>query len=320
MPITRDEITEVFRLLLARRPVEATYAAHAALPDVETLIRKVVLSPQFTDHLVSRFHQRMTEGLRPLQDRVVNLHIPKCGGTTLHHLLTAWWSPEAVHRERFNGLYYYSAANLASKQVFSGHYDFYSIQLVPGRPRLISFLREPKQRLVSLYNFHRAHRPDAARQNRMVQWAQEQDIDAYFANETVRSHAAIDNTFARYLSDVPQVPHRWIEQTAPLAPPVEVMAEQALANLQRFDFIGFLDRYDASIARLAALLGKPGPGEVPKHQVLDRLMDSNPGMRKIEKQEPSRQTLAEMEDLVRFDQQIYAAARSRFAVEESLAG
>jgi len=42
-------------------------------------------------------------------------------------------------------------------------------------------------------------------------------------------------------------------------------------------------------------------------------MGTNPGMRPIEKQRPSARTLAEMADLVRYDDQVYAAAQDRFA-------
>ena len=316
MPIAREEIAAVFRTFLGRPPGPEVYENNAARDSIDDFIRHVVQSPEFMNRLVARFHSTMPTGLLPRkQDRIVYLHIPKCGGTTLHHLLMSWWGQQAMHRERFNGLYYYSAADLATKAVFSGHYDFYSTQLVPGRPRLISFLRDPRDRLVSLYNFHRAHSAEYAARTgfQMIAWAHDFDIDAYFANESVRRHSSIDNSIARYFSDVPQIVRRWEGENAHREASIESMAEEALGNVFRFDFIGFMDRYEESIRQLATLLGRDQPARIEKRQVLDDLMEKNLNMRRIEKQLPSTQTLTEMEDLIRFDQRVVDAARARFA-------
>jgi hypothetical protein len=314
-------VVAAFMALLGRPPEPAALARQAGQDRIETVLWHLAQSPEFLDRLTLRIHSGTTGGLRPIAtERIVYLHIPKCGGTTLHHMLAGWYGADAVHRERLNGLYYHSAASLAAKQVFSGHYDFYSTGLVPGRPRLISFLRDPRERLISLYNFHRAHRPLPNDPRILVRWANQHDIDAYFADPAVRAHAAVDNTLARYFSDVPQVAHRWQRRGGPLTVPLEAMAEQALANLARFEFIGFMDRYQASVRQLAAQLGKPAPAVLGRHQALDEMMESNAGMRRIDKQRPSAATLAQMQDLIRFDGPIHAAAWRRFGPAIEAAG
>jgi len=132
-------------------------------------------------------------------DRVVFLHVPKCGGTTLHHILGEWFGHNMLHPERFNELYSYTGGQLASSLVFSGHYDFYATTLIPGPQKRISFLRDPAERLVSLYNFHRAHTPEAiARDNLLLpRWANQHDISDYFAKPEIRQHPAIDNMIVR---------------------------------------------------------------------------------------------------------------------------
>ena len=247
-------------------------------------------------------------------DRVVFLHIPKCGGTTLHNMLQQWFSPENVHPERFNGLYGYTGASLASSLVFSGHYDFYSTTLVPGPKKMISFLRDPLDRLVSLYNFHRAHSPSIIERNNLTlpRWANEHDIDAYFSHPTIRTHPAINNSIVRYFSDIPQVAAS--QKRAELQDlTLDDMLEQALRNLESFAFVGFMDQYDADMDRLADTLNRDRPGVLRKHQVLDDLMETNPDMQKIKKQKPTDASRETMEDLVAYDRLFYARARELFA-------
>lgn len=246
--------------------------------------------------------------------RVIFLHIPKCGGTTLHHMLGQWYGTENMHPERFNGLYRYAAAQLASKLVFSGHFDYYSTTLVPGPKQLISFLRDPVDRLVSLYNFHRAHNSAAIKRGnlQLPRWANEHDIDDYFAHSKIRAHPAVDNSITRYFSDIPQIATP-MENPALREVTLDEMLEQALRNLEKFAFVGFMDRYDEDIERLAETLDRPAPSELCRHQVLDDLMETSPDMRKIEKQRPAPETRAGMEELVRYDRLFYARAREIFA-------
>ena len=233
-------------------------------------------------------------------ERLVFLHIPKCGGTTLHNMLVDWYGARNMHPERHNGLYFYSARHLAAKTLFSGHYDYYATRLVPGTPKVITFLRDPRSRLVSLYNFHRSHRDDLIERFNLTlaRWANMYDIDEYFADPKVRAHPAINNSIARHLSNQPQL-GRASGNVQAGGTPVEVLRDQAIANLANFDFVGLMEDYDASIARLAALLDKPLPDTI----------DTDPNMKKIEKQRASEKTHALMDELVQEDEAVYGFAR-----------
>lgn len=314
MPLDPSQVAAAFSALLDRSPDSSQVVENNLHHDtIGDYIRKVVLSPEFLGRLTTAMRRQTLQDLRPLdEERIVFLHIPKCGGTTLHDLLSTWFGASALHLERHNQLYFYAAGDLASKTLFSGHFDYYSTQLIPGRKTLVSFLRDPRQRLISLYHFHRAHRPEViAKQNlQLAKWANELDIDAYFADPKIRAHPAINNAIARYMSNCPQLS---IAPTAAFAPvTVADLAQQAMANLANFTFIGFMDDYDASLARLADLLGKPRPEQVKKLQVLDDLMETNPGMHRIEKQQPSAETLNSLDDLVCHDYLVYREAHRLF--------
>lgn len=321
-PLGPGQIRLAYRLFLGRLPGEEELARMIEKGHTPATMRQMMLrSAEFLAKNPAPAPGAARPGgpldLAPIDDeRLVYLHVPKCGGTTLHALLSAWYGAHAVHPERLNGLYRYTAAEMTRYKVFSGHYDHYATRLVPGRKRLISFLRDPRDRLISLYHFHRAHKPEFAKKQNLVlaRWAIELDINAYFANETVREHLAVNNSIVRHFSDVPQTGHRWLGAPDPRMNDVPLMRDQALANLDTFEFIGFMDRYDASVAHLAEILGKPPVEKIKAQQTLDGLMQDNPNMRRIDKQTPSDETLERIEELIVHDREIYAAARKRFAL------
>ena len=95
---------------------------------------------------------------------------------------------------------------------------------------------------------------------------------------------------------------------------LDEMLEQALANLEKFAFVGFMDNYEPDVARLAHVLGKTPPQKVTAHQVLDTLMESGPqDMRKIEKQRPDAACQDSIEEMIKYDRQFFARARALFA-------
>ncbi|MCJ7874836.1 sulfotransferase family 2 domain-containing protein [Phaeobacter sp. J2-8] len=329
--LTKHDIRLCYKMFLDRIPsdseVERMQAAHNSLDSVRRVFLK---SSEFAQRYApfsgkNRAQQisasaqpslqKLAQNLQPCNaDRVVFLHIPKCGGTTLHHMLGQWFGPDNMHAERHNGLYSYTAGNLASSLVFSGHYDFYATTLIPGPKRMISFLRDPADRLVSLYHFHRAHAPDIIERHNLTlpRWANEYDIDAYFAHPNIRKHPGVNNAIVRYFSDMPQIAPSMKGNRLPDASMDEMM-EQALRNLEKFTFVGFMDRYNADVDRLADTLGCKRPVELRKHQVLDDLMKSDPNMRKIDKQKPSQETRDSMEELIQYDRKFYDRARELFA-------
>lgn len=276
------------------------------------IIRHLSQIPAFERGLSARMDVSYAETLLPLDiERLVLLHIPKCGGTTLHNMLVGWYGAAALHRERHNNLYFYSARDLASKRLFSGHYDYVSTRLVPGRKKLITFLRDPRSRLISLYNFHRSHRDDVIERHQLTlaRWANMYDIDAYFADPKVRAHPAVNNSLARYLSDQPQL-GRHAGDVTRSAVPVETLAAQAKANLAQFDFIGFMEEYDRSIAQLAGLLGYSLPDRIEQARKFEDLIATDPNMKRIEKQTATEETHRLIDDLVCHDEAVYDHARS----------
>ena len=92
-------------------------------------------------------------------DKLVFMHLPKTGGTTLHNLLSKNFNPEDICSERHNKLDTIEKFKLKSWIFFSGHYDLNSINQNISEPKkIITILREPKSRILSAYYFAKSHK------------------------------------------------------------------------------------------------------------------------------------------------------------------
>ena len=89
--------------------------------------------------------------------RVVFLHIPKTGGTTLHRFLTRQFREEDICRERSNSVATRNNQELARYRLFSGHFDRTTVDHLPTPIAKITLLRNPRDRIISLYRFWRSH-------------------------------------------------------------------------------------------------------------------------------------------------------------------
>lgn len=88
--------------------------------------------------------------------RLVFQHMPKCAGTSVNLALLKHFSSSQVFREKLNRVENYSAKELLECDYFSGHYDAWRVGLIPGPKTVFTVLREPKSRIISLYNFWRS--------------------------------------------------------------------------------------------------------------------------------------------------------------------
>jgi Sulfotransferase family len=96
---------------------------------------------------------------RPIEPnlRLVFVHLPKTGGTTLHHHFSAHFTPDEICPVRSPGLQRYTVAELAQWRYFSGHFNADEIKRIPGPVFIVTVLRNPIERLLSHYYFWKRH-------------------------------------------------------------------------------------------------------------------------------------------------------------------
>lgn len=198
--------------------------------------------------------------------RLVFLHLPRTGGTTLHEaLLAPGFRPEECCPERFGNLDRIDPADLAGFRLFSGHYRFDHLALIPHPRFLITVLREPKSRILSLYHFWRRHRPEVVAKHRLEgpRIARSRSLLEFLHSEEPVITEVIDNAMACHLMGQawPSRHGGFVTRRAAKKEPIEpsAIADAACRALLQFDCVGFTETLGAVHARVASRFGWPSP-------------------------------------------------------------
>jgi hypothetical protein len=149
-----DDVVQAFRWILGRE-LESLAAinnyckrATGRVGLRNALLRSKEFLWKLGEIQVADLRARSGGGIRclaPDERRIVFIHIPKTGGTTLHRLLSTAVGEDRVCSARFNDLWQCAGADLATARLFSGHYDRQCLSYIPGsNTRAVTLLREPR--------------------------------------------------------------------------------------------------------------------------------------------------------------------------------
>jgi len=257
-------------------------------------------------------------------EHLIFVHVPKTAGTTIRAALATVYAPaerafvyhpsvpDSVTTE---GLAAWSHERRAGLRLVMGHIAFGIHAELPGPSRYVTMLREPMDRLISLFDYFRSgtfpEGTGAARQHdRLV--AEDIDIDVY-AFDT--KHPRWDNQMVRLLSG---------RNDAPFGRCDETMLRQALDNVdERFHGILLQEHMAPSMNALAAITGRPLPSLAERQRrdgrgwrVLQRIRrevvwhNATRGRRPLDEVDPA--ALERMRDLNQLDLELYRVAAERF--------
>ncbi len=242
--------------------------------------------------------------------RLVFVHLPKCGGTTLHAMLCSQFASDRICPERHDTLGDWTINELATYDLFSGHFDVSCCRSIPGRLSMVTMLRAPKSRLLSLYHFWRAHRPHPDRDGYdLLRLARSCSIEAFFGHPTVIAHTTIRNAMTGQLIRTSN--KTLLEpQDLILSDPAGAL-EQAWATLRGFTTFGIMERFEPSRLLFNQALGLDMQPVAPQ-QVLETMLDTNAELIR-HKREPAGAGLDRLlAPLVDIDQPLYDRALALF--------
>jgi hypothetical protein len=225
--------------------------------------------------------------------------------------------------ERHNGLWRCSGAELAAARLFSGHYDRRCLSFVPGRRvRVFTILREPRQRLTSIYKFLRALGPRyiAEHELEMAAAARELGFGDFLRVALEINPAAVDNTYLRaFGAHVPR--RRWEQRAEPAARQrhqdlgyaLDELTRRAEAFLDDMAAVGILEDFDRSLAAIFPALQLDVPTTYEVKQRLADLVANNPIFETVGEFEIAAEDERLAADLTRFDDQLYRRGRDLLA-------
>lgn len=210
---------------------------------------------RYEAELLESAKARVPPGVKPRQ--VAFLHIMKTAGTTVHHYLRGSMPGVPVFTgdgKRYDRV---SSERLALYGLVLGHFSWQHVSKMRD-PFLITFLRDPVERVLSFYS-HLANLPP-----RLNDTIDVVTIRGMTIGEFVRSENPI---VAQYVEN-----HQSWALALDWRSPRPAMSAAALAraasdNLKRMDFVGAAEQTDADIRRLAKRFALPAPETVPRRNL-----------------------------------------------------
>lgn len=243
--------------------------------------------------------------------KLVFLHLQKTGGTSLHAGLAAGFAPGAVCPERFDRLHEWPGAELQRYAYYAGHYNFDALDYIAGPKQVLTVLREPRERIISLYLFWTRHSAAWAARNPGSAPALARacaDFTAFLASPEPVLRAAIDNEMTCRLAGwagIGATPGEYLYRGEAIAP--AALLARAEANLRRVAFVGTSEALDALHARIAAARGLPrDPAPLPWLNTRDEAGDALDPPRELE---ITAAGAALLERLTWMDARLHALAR-----------
>jgi hypothetical protein len=236
--------------------------------------------------------------------KLVFLHLPMTGGTTLREQISTAFSPAEVCPYRSGLPPNCSAEELDSYGFFAGRFTLDEIGRIPGEKYVFTVLREPRERLRSILRSV-LHRPTPCSGMPLQSDAAAPSAGAWM--ETACD--VLDNGMVRQLAGAIATADDDIyvrdEQGVRIRVARADLVALALANLRRLDLIGFTDELDTVYARIAHEFGlSQASGALPRCGAAcgtgahDRSADRPAGLD------------AELGRFVELDAQVYTQARS----------
>ena len=250
--------------------------------------------------------------------RVAFVHMEKCGGTTLHAMLASCFDSDRICPERFDGLGNWTLNELAAYDLFSGHFDLATCRSIPGDVRIITMLREPKSRLLSLFHFWKSHLPDPDRDRHdLMGLVREHSAESFFAHPYVVDHPSIRNSMSAQLSRTCNKTRVRPDDLMMIDPAAAL--DLAWANLQGIAGFGLLECFEESRILLNETLGLQMQAIKPR-QVLAELVVNAADMSAVAPAPMSDRLDRLLDDLTRIDQALYAKAAPLFKQRLALIG
>lgn len=246
--------------------------------------------------------------------KLVFLHIPKCGGTSIHHALASRFEPYEICPERFRGLRRFNQEQMQNFRFFSGHFTAKEFDLIPGNKYTITILRDPKERILSLYYFWRRHKHNVVERGNLrgPRVARQLSLADFLVAKTSPPHSAVKNGITCALAGhvVPVGEERYHLNGAIDAKRIEPdeVLRRALSAMKRLDVIGFITAPAMLVQRVCADLNL---GEPPAIGRLNTRNACRPEFEPVEEEEITPEISELLDRCTDLDRIVYQTALSR---------
>jgi hypothetical protein len=174
------------------------------------------------------------------------MHIGKTAGTSVQHALFKVMNRSAIFHESLPNFDAASTAELADSDLVIGHFMYQHVRKLRSDRFLLTFLRDPVERVISNYHFLRSGSPVSNYSERAIETAKVLTLREFLICDDPGVRMVTQNFQAKALAyDI-----RPEYQVA-----ISDLRRDAERNLSTFDFVGIVEHFNESMAVLSQMLG-----------------------------------------------------------------
>ena len=235
---------------------------------------------QWVDLLALRYMRVRPPGDAQFEKAWAFIHIQKTAGTSVQNMLCDALGATRTFREHRDSLHLRCAAELSRYKLFAGHFNHDSLAYIPRRVlEVFTFVRDPRERLISHYRFLRAHEPTAPTYSRDMELANRLTVREFFSRDEIFSSSGFWNHqtwcvmgqrcwngYRQLFASHDRSADRGL---------LDDIAGDIRLRLREFLFVGLQEDFERSCERLFIALDMPMPAVRADHSVRQLASASN---------------------------------------------
>jgi hypothetical protein len=178
------------------------------------------------------------------------LHIGKTAGTSVQHALFETMQGTTILHESLLNFDTVSAAEIAINDLVIGHFCYQHVAKLRADRLLMTFLRDPVERVISNYHFLRSGSPISEYSKRAINAAKALTLSEFLRCSDPGVRMVTENFQAKALAFDIRPEH----QNA-----IGDLHREAARNLATFDFVGIVEYFPESMLALSDAIGREVP-------------------------------------------------------------
>jgi hypothetical protein len=178
------------------------------------------------------------------------LHIGKTAGTSVQHALFEVMKGTPILHESLQNFDRVTAAEVAINDLVIGHFGYQHVAKMRSDRFLMTFLRDPVERMISNYYFLRSGSPISGYSRRAISAAKVLSLSEFLRCDEPGVRMITENFQAKALAFDIRPEHRRS---------IGDLHREAARNLSTFDFVGIVEYFTESMVALSDVLGRELP-------------------------------------------------------------
>jgi len=313
-------VEEIYKGVLNRLPDQTGNIVHKkaieARKSIILVIQEFVNSQEFLAKIKKT--NLLVEDYQKEEKKFIFLHIQKTAGTSFQNMLVDAYENNRVYHEHGDSIASKKFDEILQFKVFAGHFNYDSLEKFPFKDRnLFTILRDPSDRIISLYNFWRAHESSAKGYHLGMDMARKHSLAEFLRQSYIKESSHVWNHITWCIMGR----KKWGEWKI-LMRETPFQERQALLNqfqneiklrLKDFIFIGFQDKFEESVKNIFELMGKPQPKMRHDHSI-EQLSKKTSSIKLLKKIIPNKNESYEIQKMTEIDVIVYKESKKMFNI------